>query len=47
VCTSTLEIDAARHQLRASNFTIRGLENTNNQVTFSANVSWTLDSIPR
>lgn len=43
VCASTLKIDAARHQLLASNFTIRGLENTNNRVTFSANVSWTLN----
>ncbi|HRH18414.1 MAG TPA: hypothetical protein PLS22_13265 [Aquabacterium sp.] len=47
VCASTLEIDAARHQLRASNFTIRGSENTNNRVTFSANVSWTLGEVPR
>jgi hypothetical protein len=43
VCASTLKIDAAKHQLQASNFTIRGLENTNNRVTFSANISWTLN----
>lgn len=43
VCASTLKIDAARHQLLASNFTIRGLENTSNRVTFSANISWTLN----
>lgn len=46
LCASTLEINAVTHQLRASNFTIRGLEITNNQVTFSANVSWTLSEAP-
>lgn len=42
VCASTLEIDAAKRNLRASNFTIKGLENPALKVTLSANISWTL-----
>jgi hypothetical protein len=42
VCSSTLQIDGSAHRVKASNFTIKGLDNTSNSVTLSANVSWTL-----